>query len=230
MALVEKYSEYEKDNRVHGFSPYSENGGTTVAICGADFVVVGCDSRLGGRGSFLTREQTKVFKLTEKTVVAFTGCWADVLTLTKDIKIRLRQYEQEHNEKMTTTAIAQLVSTLLYWKRFFPYYVSTIVAGLDEQGEGVCYHYDPVGHMEKLKFSASGGSVSQIQPLLDNLLDSKNMKDTAKPVVTREFAEQLVHDAFISASERDVNTGDSIMFYTLTSAAIREHSVPLRKD
>ena len=46
----------------------------------------------------------------------------------------------------------------------------------------------------------------------------------------QEFAEQLVHDAFISASERDVNTGDSIMFYTLTSADIREHSVPLRKD
>ena len=36
------------------------------------------------------------------------------------------------------------------------------------------YHYDPVGHMEKLTFSAAGASVAQIQPLLDNQLDNEN--------------------------------------------------------
>ena len=44
-------------------------------------------------------------------------------------------YSQEHHDEMSTTAIAQLVATLLYWKRFFPYYVSNMVVGLDEQGD-----------------------------------------------------------------------------------------------
>ena len=39
--------------------------------------------------------------------------------------------------------------------------------------------------MEKLKFSAAGASVSQIQPLLDNQLGALNMKDTPKPEITK---------------------------------------------
>lgn len=63
---------------------------TTVAIGGKDFVMVGSDSRLSGGSGILSREQTKVFPLTANTVIASTGCWADVLTLNKDLKSRLR--------------------------------------------------------------------------------------------------------------------------------------------
>lgn len=58
-------------------------------------------------------------------------------------------YLHEHLKPMSTPAVAQLVSTMLYHKRFFPYYVSNIVAGLDESGKGTLYSYDPVGHCEK---------------------------------------------------------------------------------
>lgn len=223
-------SEYQRDPRKHHFSPYSDNGGTTVAIAGDDFVMVGSDTRLAGRAAILSRKQTKVFPLTSNTMLASTGCWADVLSLNKDLQARLTLYSQEHHDEMTTTAIAQLVSTLLYWRRFFPYYVSNMVVGLDEEGAGVVYHYDPVGHMEKLKFSAAGASVAQIQPLLDNQLGALNMKDTAPPKITKALAHQLMHDAFISAAERDVNTGDACILYTITKDGVAEEEIPLRRD
>ena len=69
---------------------------------------------------------------------------------------------------MTTKAYAQMIATMLYGKRFFPYYISNILAGLDESGRGVIYSYDPVGHMEKCTYRAGGSSVSLLQPLLDN--------------------------------------------------------------
>ena len=69
---------------------------------------------------------------------------------------------------MSTPAAAQMLSTMLYYKRFFPYYVSNILAGLDENGKGAIYSYDPVGHMEKGKFFAGGSSSALLQPLLDN--------------------------------------------------------------
>ena len=77
-------------------------------------------------------------------------------------------YDHEHHKSMSTRAVAQLVSTMLYHRRFFPYYVSNIVTGVDEDGKGFCYSYDPVGSMESLKYIASGSANALLQPLLDN--------------------------------------------------------------
>jgi len=45
------------------------------------------------------------------------------------------QYDlQQHNEKMSCEAMAQLLSNTLYYKRFFPTTPSTSLAGLDAKG------------------------------------------------------------------------------------------------
>lgn len=49
--------------------------------------------------------------------------------------MRLKAYRHNHNKSMSTPAIAQMTSTMLYHKRFFPYYISNILAGLDEEGD-----------------------------------------------------------------------------------------------
>lgn len=69
---------------------------------------------------------------------------------------------------MSTPAAAQMLSTMLYYKRFFPYYVSTVLAGLEQNGSGWIYHYDPIGNVERSKFHAGGSSGALLQPLLDN--------------------------------------------------------------
>ena len=49
-------------------------------------------------------------------------------------------------------------------------------------------------------------------------------------IFLQAFAHQLMHDAFISAAERDVNTGDSCTIYTLTAEGMAEEEVMLRRD
>lgn len=77
-------------------------------------------------------------------------------------------YLHEHNRIMSTPAIAQMLSTIMYYKRFFPYYVSNILAGLDVDGKGCVYSYDPIGHCERSMYRAGGSSGALLQPLLDN--------------------------------------------------------------
>ena len=50
------------------------------------------------------------------------------------LKFSFQVYEHNHRKEMTTPAIAALLSTILYHRRFFPYYVYNLIAGIDEEG------------------------------------------------------------------------------------------------
>lgn len=69
---------------------------------------------------------------------------------------------------MSTAAVAQMLSIMLYQKRFFPFYSWCILGGLDEEGKGAVYTYDPVGSYEREACRCAGSASSLIQPFLDN--------------------------------------------------------------
>lgn len=69
---------------------------------------------------------------------------------------------------MSTQSIAQMLAVMLYSKRFFPYYTFNILGGLDENGVGAVYSFDPVGSFEREGYRAGGSASSLIQPFLDN--------------------------------------------------------------
>ena len=118
----------EEGKQCH-FNPYESNGGSIISVAGKDFSVIASDSRLSEGYSILSRTQPHLYQLQPNCVVGCVGFHGDCLTFTKTLEIRLRMYEHEHNKKASTPAIAQLVSTMLYNRRFFPFYVNTVVAG-----------------------------------------------------------------------------------------------------
>jgi 20S proteasome alpha/beta subunit len=69
---------------------------------------------------------------------------------------------------MSTKAVAQMVSIMLYQKRFFPYYSWVLIGGLDEKGVGAVYTYDPVGSYEREKSKCAGSASTLITSFLDN--------------------------------------------------------------
>jgi 20S proteasome subunit beta 6 len=142
----------------------------------------------------------------------------------------MKLYKHEHQKEMSTGAVAQMLVTLLYNKRFFPYYVSNVVAGLDENGHGVVYSYDPVGHCSKETFHAGGSSGALLQPLLDSQIGHRNMKIKPTEPLTVEKAIQITKDVFVSAAERDILTGDGILLKIITPQGITEERFPLRID
>lgn len=213
-----------------GFSPYADNGGTVVAVAGDNFVVIASDTRLSFGYSIHTRNQSKLFKLSDQTVLGCSGCWCDTLSLTLLLKARMQMYFHDNNKLMTTPAVAQMLATLLYYKRFFPYYVSNILAGLDSEGKGCIYSYDPVGHCELSKYRAGGSAGALLQPLLDNQLGYKNMVNVTPEPLTIEKAVNIIKDAFMGATERDIYTGDSVHINIITSEGTTEEIFPLRKD
>lgn len=215
-----------------GFSPYTDNGGTVVAIAGKNYAIIASETRLSTGYQIYTREQSKLFKLTPKSILGSTGCWCDALTFAKVIEGRVKNYSFEHNRLISTPALSQLISTMLYYKRFFPYYISNILVGLDEEGVGAVYKYDPVGSFEREKYTTGGSSSSLIQPFLDNRVGQKHIQGFAPSNVDipLEEALKIVKDIFVSAGERDIYVGDQVDLQVITADGIQQHKFNLRRD
>jgi len=215
----------------HHFSPYTLNGGTILAIAGEDFSVVASDMRLSEGFMIHSRESPKTYKLTGKTVLASTGFHGDVLTLTKILDARLKMYEHDHQKTMTANAISAMLSTMLYYRRFFPYYTYNIIGGLDENGRGCVYSFDPVGSYQREEYRAGGTAGALLQPLLDNQIGFKNQADgVQRTPLSLEKALMLIKDVFISAAERDIHTGDGVHISIVRADGITTEVLPLRKD
>ena len=64
----------------------------------------------------------------------------------------------------------------LYFRRFFPYYVYNLVAGLDDEGKGAVFSYDPVGSYDRDEMKCAGSAASLIQPFLDNQIGRQHIQ------------------------------------------------------
>jgi 20S proteasome subunit beta 6 len=220
----------------HHFNPYEMNGGSLIAVAGKDFAVIASDTRLSEGYSILSRNSPHLLQLKSNVVIGSVGFHGDSLTFSKALESKLKMYEYEHNKKPSTQAVAQLISNMLYNRRFFPYYVNTIVAGLTREGQGAVYSYDPVGSYEREVYRAGGSSAALLQPLLDSQLGLKNRNGTFELnrsyVVSssKEHVVGLIKDAFISASERDIYNGDGVVLNIITKEGVQVEHFPLRRD
>eukprot|EP01091_Cochliopodium_minus_P010845 TRINITY_DN296_c0_g1_i1.p1 TRINITY_DN296_c0_g1~~TRINITY_DN296_c0_g1_i1.p1 ORF type:complete len:237 (+),score=53.09 TRINITY_DN296_c0_g1_i1:30-740(+) len=212
------------------FSPYTNNGGTCIGVAGKNFAIVASDTRMSQGYSIMTRNKSKVIKLTDKCVLASSGMQSDIKQLQKVLNFRLRQYEFEHRKQMPTASIAQLLGNTLYGRRFFPYYTFNVLAGIDETGEGVVYSYDAVGSFEKVKYSASGTGQQLMIPLMDNQVGKKNQLLPSTKEFTPEEAIELLKDAFTSAGERDIYTGDFVDICRIDENGVELIKFELKED
>jgi len=211
------------------FNPYSENGGTILAIAGADFSVIAGDTRQSEGYSIQTRYAPKVFRLTDKAVLAVNGFAADGNMFVKKVKQRLEWYRHAHSKDMSVKAIARLIQTMLYAKRFFPYYVYNILGGIEEDGSGAVYSFDPVGSYERETCRAAGAAQALVQPFLDNQIYFKNQKPASGPHPTHLPLQRviaLVTDSFTSATERHIEVGDGLEIYIVLSKRIAQSTSP----
>ncbi|KAJ3815066.1 nucleophile aminohydrolase [Lentinula lateritia] len=206
------------------FNPYSENGGTILAISGADFSVIAGDTRQSEGYSIQTRYAPKVFRLTDNAVLAVNGFAADGNMFVKQVRQRLEWYRHAHAKDMPLRAIARLIQTMLYSRRFFPYYVYNILGGIEEDGSGAVYSFDPVGSYERESCRAAGAAQSLVQPFLDNQIYFKNQVPQPGHPHPQHLSLmtviQLVIDSFTSATERHIEVGDGLeMFIVLAKGS-----------
>lgn len=228
---------------------YTDNGGSTLGITGSDFAILAGDTRHTSGYSINTRHYPKLFKIGgsgpantgSRIVLSVVGFAADGMALKERLDTVVKMYRFTHGKDIGVHACAQRLSHILYGKRFFPYYVQCILGGLDDEGRGALYSYDPVGSYEREQCRAAGAAASLIMPFLDNQVNFKNQYDPdsgeglmkverKKADLPRDVVEAIVRDAFTGAVERHIEVGDGLQMMIVTKDGIEERVTPLKKD
>merc|ERR1712194_139349 len=103
------------------------------------------------------------------------------------------------NRSMRAKTIKQLISTSMYERRFGPWMVEPVVAGLDENNEPVLCSYDFIGAMSEAKdFTVSGTTSDQLMGVCESFW---------RPDMNPDELFETISQCLLSAVDRDCLAG-----------------------
>jgi len=109
------------------------NGSGIVAMCGKNCVAIASDMRFGIQQTTIASDMHKIYKMHDKLYVGISGLITDMQTVTQKLHYSMKMYELREERRIRPNVFANLVSSMLYEKRFGPYFAEPIVAGLDDE-------------------------------------------------------------------------------------------------
>lgn len=125
----------------------SYNGSAIIAMAGKNCVAICSDLRLGAQAQTLATDFQKTFQIHDRMFVGLSGLATDMQTLHQRFKFRHNMYVLREERNMRVATFANMVSAMLYEKRFGPYYCEPIIAGLEEDGTPFITGMDLLGAM-----------------------------------------------------------------------------------
>jgi len=192
---------------------------TVVGVKTKDGVVMATDRRLSYGNIVLSRAARKIFVVDERAAVAFAGLYGDVSGLIRILQADISAYKLIANSPVTIRSIARRLSVLMYSYKWFPFFVETLVGGVESDGTPRLYVLDPLGSVLEEDYTAVGSGATIALGILESAY---------KQGITVEEAEKLAISAVRTAIGRDIGSGDGIDVVTITSNGVRERSITLR--
>ncbi len=176
-------------------------GATAVGIKAKDGVVLAADRRMSYNGFIMSRNVRKVFVINDRIAISVTGFYADISGLQRMLEAEIRYYEVGNNRRLPLKAVAKLLSNILYSYKVMPFFVETIVGGIDSDGEPKIYVLDPVGAITDENFIATGSGATLALGVIESEYDDNINLDKATDLALR---------AMKAAIGRDAGSGDGI--------------------
>lgn len=167
---------------------------------GKNCVAIAADRRFGIQAQMITCDFEKIFEMGPHLFLGLPGLATDVQTVMERLRFRLNLYELKENRRMRPKTFGSVVSNLLYEKRFGPYFVEPIVAGLDPiTWEPFICNMDLIGCInEPEDFVVGGTCTEQLYGMCESLYE---------PDMEPDDLFETISQALVNACDRDAISG-----------------------
>jgi len=134
--------------------------------------------------------------------MGLAGLATDVLTLKQLLNFRTHLYELREHREMSPETFSALLSTMLYEKRFGPWFLEPIVAGLRKDGSAFLCGMDIIGAPVFAEdFVVSGTCTSNLHGMCEALY-KKDLVRYFAPFAFRFFVVFSLHPRLFFAGPR----------------------------
>lgn len=194
-----------------------------MAMRGKDCVAIAADRRFGIQAQTVSMDFQKVFEMGPKLYVGLPGLATDVQTVAQRLKFRLNLYELRENRSIKPKTFMSVVSNLLYERRFGPYFVEPVIAGLDPKtNEPFICNLDLIGcPMITDDFVVGGTCTEQLYGMCESLW----VKDLGP-----EDLFETISQALLNAVDRDAVSGWGAIVHIIEKDKVTTKTLKARMD
>ncbi len=193
-----------------------KTGTTTVGLVCKDGVVLAAERKVTMGYLVAGKKAEKILRVNDYIGMTIAGLVGDAQHLEKILRAELKLQELQEERRIPIKAAANLMATILYGRRYYPYYVQLIVGGFDTKPR--LFSFDPSGSIQDEDEYFSSGSGS---PMAFGLLE-----DQYKKGLSVEEGKKVAARAVRSAVQRDIASGGSgIVFVIIVKNGFKKLSV-----
>ncbi|XP_076093287.1 proteasome subunit beta type-3-like [Mytilus galloprovincialis] len=173
------------------------NGAAIIAMKGRDCVAIAADRRFGVQAQTVSTNFQKIFEISDRLYIGLPGLATDVQTVSQRLHFRKNMYELRENRKIKPKTFMSMVSNLLYERRFGPYFVEPVIAGLDPKtSEPYIASMDLIGcPMITDDFVVSGTCSEQMYGMCESLWEPNMEPDDLFETISQALLNSVDRDA-----------------------------------
>lgn len=192
----------------------NKKGTTTLSLVCKDGVVASAEHRATMGTMIAHKVAKKIYKIDEHLLLTTAGLVGDAQILARYLKAEAELYKMEREERMPVGGAATLMANILNQRKFYPYYVQLIIAGVDDGGPHV-FSLDAAGGAIEDVYTTSGSGSPYVLGVLE---------DNYKKEMSIEDGIDLAIKAMNAAMKRDSASGNGIDLVIITSKGYKELS------
>ncbi len=186
-------------------------GTTTVGLKFKDGVVFATERR-ATMGNLIAHKATdKIFKIDDHIGATIAGGVGDAQSLMKYISAEVALYRLRNGARISVESAATLTANILHSSRFYPFYVQTLLGGVDDNGPAL-FSLDPTGGVIGDKMISTGSG----SPVAYGVLEDRYHED-----MDVEEGIDVAVRAIQSAMERDAFSGNGVMVAVVTKEGFK---------
>ncbi|XP_066917105.1 proteasome subunit beta type-3-like [Clytia hemisphaerica] len=201
----------------------SYNGSALVAMKGKDCVAIASDLRYGIQLQTVAFDFEKIFQISDKLYLGLSGLATDIQTVSNLAKFRTNLYELRENRKVSPKAFMNIMSNILYGRRFGPYFVEPIICGLHPKtNEPYIASCDLIGcPMEPEDFVVGGTCSEQLYGMCEVVWE---------PDMGPDDLFESISQALLNAQDRDCMAGWGAVVHIIEKDKVTTRKLKGRMD